>query len=82
MTLEVGGEKIETPTLSTGAASTLGNWYDLSAAFFGPESKATLFLKEKLDAQGRDEPVLANEGQLIMALAQMDMGASEESPKL
>jgi hypothetical protein len=58
-------------TLSTGQPSTLGVWYDLSKATFGEESKATKFLQERIDAASRDEEVIADEGQLLHALAVM-----------
>jgi hypothetical protein len=61
--------------LSLGVPSTLGSWYMLCTATFGPESKATRFIKDKLDAQGADEPVLSDEGQLLYALVQMDRDA-------
>jgi hypothetical protein len=63
--------------MSTGVPSTLGNWYGLCQAFFGEESEATKFIKEKLDTQGWDEEVLADEGQLLYALVQIDKKGSE-----
>ena len=57
--------------LSIGIPSTLGNWYEMCQAIFGPESKATAFIKEKVDAQGADMEVLSDEGQLLMALSHM-----------
>lgn len=59
---------MEPYTLSTGQPSTLKNWYDLAHAAFGINSKATLLLKEKMDEQGPDEPVIAPEEQLLYAL--------------
>jgi hypothetical protein len=57
--------------LSTGVPSTLGNWYKLCQATFGEESKATQFIKAKLDEQGADEEVWADEGQALYALMQL-----------
>lgn len=59
--------------LSTGVPSTLGNWHALCKATFGEESKATQYIKEKMDAQGPDEEVIADEGQLIQALVLMTL---------
>lgn len=62
-----------TPTLSTGDPSTLGNWRRLAAAFFGEETPQVAFLDAKIEESpnGPDEPVLANEGQLILMLANL-----------
>jgi hypothetical protein len=57
--------------LSTGVPSTLGNWHALCVATFGEESPATAFIKAKLDAQGADMEVVADEGQVLYALMQM-----------
>lgn len=64
-------EKPEPKMMSTGQPSTLGNWYAMCQAFFGEESNATKFVKAKLDAQGPDEEVISDEGQLLYALVQM-----------
>jgi hypothetical protein len=61
--------------MSTGQPSTLGNWHAMSKAFFGEDSPATVFLQEKIDAQGPDEEVISDEGQLLHALVQMDRDA-------
>jgi hypothetical protein len=71
-----------TPTLSTGVPSTLGNWYALSKAVFGEHSSPTLFLKEKLDEQGADEPVIADERQVLQALLAMAVGGESEEKSL
>jgi hypothetical protein len=60
--------------LSTGMPSTLGNWYNICLFVFGEDSKATAFIKDKLDAQGADEEVLSDEQQLMYALTQIDGG--------
>lgn len=60
-----------TPILSSGLPSTLGNWHRLCVITFGLDSPATVFIKAKLDEQGEDMPVLADEGQLLLALMQM-----------
>ena len=66
--------------LSTGMPSTLGNWFILCQAFFGDESKATQFIKDKMDDQGSDMEVLADEGQLLYALGQMALRDSDARP--
>jgi len=66
------GVHVSARMMSTGVPSTLGNWYAMSKAFFGEDSKATLFLKEKMDAQGPNEEVISDEGQLLHALVMMD----------
>lgn len=57
--------------LSNGLESTLGNWHALCSAFFGEDSRATLFIKAKMDAQGPDMEVLADEKQLLHVLMAM-----------
>lgn len=59
--------------LSTGQDSTLGNYRDLSAAFFGEDSPQVKFLDEKItnDPDGRDGEVIAEEGQMIYLLGSM-----------
>ena len=59
------------PMMSTGQPSTLGNWHNMCVLVFGVDSSATQFIKAKLDAQGADMAVLADEGQLLHALIQM-----------
>lgn len=58
--------------LSTGADATLGNVRTLCVVFFGENSAATTFLDAKITEQGVDQPVIADETQVIYALAQMD----------
>lgn len=58
-------------TLSTGQPSTLGNWHALCLQYFGEASRATRFIKGKMDAQGPDMEVLADEGQLLQVLVRM-----------
>jgi hypothetical protein len=59
--------------LSTGVPSTLGNWYALCKAVFGTESPATTFIKEKLDEQGADMEVLADERQMLIVLIDLHL---------
>lgn len=61
----------EVKLMSTGQPSTLGNWYKMCAAYFGKDSSPTLFIKEKMDQQGEDQPVIADEGQLLSVLGKM-----------
>lgn len=59
--------------LSTGEDSTLGNWITLSSVFFGAESAPTKFLKKEAEESpnGLNEPVIADEGQLLSVLVKM-----------
>lgn len=59
--------------LSTGQDSTLGNYRDLSAAFFGENSPQVKFLDDKIanDPDGRNSEVIADEGQMIYLLGSM-----------
>lgn len=51
--------------------STLGNWLALSQACFGKDSSAVKFLQEKVDEQGMEEPVIADERQMLAVLLSM-----------
>ena len=64
-------DPIPTPLLSTGQPSTLGVWRDMTFALLG-EGPAVQFLDEKIAEQGRDEPVLSDERQMILLLVTMD----------
>lgn len=59
--------------LSTGQDSTLGNYRDLAAAFFGESSPQVKFLDEKIadDPDGRDGEVMVDEGPMIYLLGSM-----------
>lgn len=63
--------------MSTGQDSTLENWIVMSTAFFGEDSKATIFLKEKAEKQGMDQEVIADEGQLVAALMEIHTQSQE-----
>ncbi|MFE4029253.1 hypothetical protein ACFX4N_24150 [Priestia sp. YIM B13551] len=63
--------------LSTGEPSTLGNWYKLCKGIFGEESKATLFIKEKMDEEGEGANVVAEESQLLTILGKMHLNEQE-----
>jgi len=70
------------PKLSTGQDSTLGIWRDLTAALFGEDSPATAFLDEKITEQGRDEPVIQAENQVLWLLGQLHLKkVDEERPQ-
>lgn len=64
--------------MSTGQPSTLGNWYTMCKATFGEDAKPTLFIKEKMDAQGEDMEVIADEGQLLYSLLVMSQNEQGE----
>lgn len=53
--------------LSTGQASTLGNYRALTATVFGEESQAVAFLDDQIlkSPHGPDEEVIAGERQMI-----------------
>jgi len=57
--------------LSTGADSTLGEWKKLVDAFFGADSPQAKFINDKIDKQGEDMEVIADEGQMLMVLGSM-----------
>jgi len=75
MTMAEDGHEI--PMMSTGQASTLGNWHALCVAMFGADSPATAFIKAKLDEQGEGMPVITDEGQLLYSLLAMHTGDRE-----
>lgn len=53
--------------LSTGQDSTLGTYRALTAAIFGEESQAVVFLDDQIlkSPHGQDEEVIADERQMI-----------------
>jgi len=55
------------PLLSTGDKSTLGSYLKLCKQYFGPASKATACIQNKIDKSpgGEDEVVLADESQMV-----------------
>ena len=57
-------------TLSTGDPSTLGSYLTLCRVTFGPESKATKFIEDKIkeSPNGENEEVLADERQMVNVL--------------
>ena len=63
--------------MSTGQPSTLGNWHALCVAVFGADSPATVFVKAKMDEQGEDMAVIADEGQFLYALLNMHAAPTE-----
>jgi hypothetical protein len=63
--------------LSTGQDSTLGNWHGLCVIAFGEDSPATQFIKGKMDEQGADEPVVADESQLLHVLGTIHLNSIE-----
>lgn len=60
-------------TLSTGDDSTLGSYLKLAKPVFGEDSVAVKFLERKIaeSPNGENEEVLADERQMIAALAGM-----------
>lgn len=62
----------DAPTLSTGQASTLGVWRDLTVSVFGAHSAQAQYFEKKIEEQGELEPVLADESQVLLMLASMD----------
>lgn len=55
-------------------SGTLGYHRKMSAAVFGEDSPATKYLDEKIAEQGEDEPVLADETQLVALLMSLHRG--------
>lgn len=61
-----------TPMLSTGQLSTVGNWIGLAKIVFGEESKQIKFLQSKItEKNGLDEPIITDEGQVIFLLVNL-----------
>ena len=60
--------------LSAGQDSTLGNYRALASVVFGNDSAATKFLDARIaeSPNGRNEEVIADEGQMIQLLFQMN----------
>jgi len=58
--------------LSTGQDATLGNYRKMAAIFFGVSSKAIQWLDDKIAEQGEDEEVIADEGQVLQVLFEMN----------
>jgi len=50
---------------------TLGEYYDICKAFLGEDSGPCKFLKVKIDTQGRDEIVIADDSQMRALLFSM-----------
>lgn len=59
--------------LSTGQESTLANYLILATGFFGEDSGAVKFLRDKIAASpnGPDEEVLADEAQMVLLLSNL-----------
>jgi len=57
-------------TLSSGQPSTLGSYHDnCKAVGF---HKAQAYFEQKIAEQGRDEPVLADEGQMMLLILSLE----------
>ena len=59
------------PILSDGTPSTLGNWRKIAVFLGGDSNPATKFLDEKIAKQGEDEPVVADESQMLNLVVSM-----------
>jgi hypothetical protein len=59
--------------LSTGQDSTLGNYLLVTEKVFGKDSKAAKYLREKIEQEGWDSEVLADEGQMVYLLSTKEM---------
>ncbi len=55
--------------LNDGSDSTLGNYRIIATALFGPESGAIRFLDNRIAEQGANQPVIADESQMLLLLA-------------
>lgn len=71
-------------TLSTGHNSTLGNYRLLTKTFFGEHSAAMTWLDEKIEEQGEDMEVIADECQVLQFLIGLHIGTSttDEEPRV
>jgi hypothetical protein len=56
---------------------TLGEYRDLFAVLAGEDNRAVRFLDQKITKLGREEPVLADESQMLLLLASMLEKAEE-----
>ena len=65
-------------TLSVGMDSTLGNWRKLSVIAFGEGSSPVRFFDEKIEVEGENSEVLADEAQLLNALMTMFMESEKK----
>jgi hypothetical protein len=63
---------MSTPRLSTGQLSTLGIWRENISELPGQHGKALAYLDRKVAEQGADEPVIADERQVLALLLAMD----------
>jgi len=50
---------------------TLGEWRDFCVAIADEDSPAVKFFDAKIKAQGRDEPVIADESQMLQLIGSM-----------
>jgi hypothetical protein len=73
----MSADDMPVPMMSTGQPSTLGNWYAMCVATFGEESAASQFIKAKMDSQGENMAVIADEGQLLYSLMVMNFNQQE-----
>ena len=60
--------------MSTGDDATLGNYRKMAALFFGEDSDAVEFLDKKIEEQGEDQEVIADERQMINLLYTLTYG--------
>lgn len=69
--------------MSTGQDSTLGNWIKMVQLVFGKDSKAIDFLEKKVleSPNGRNEEIIADEGQLLHVLLGMHTEGLRENEK-
>lgn len=72
LTTKIHGEDIAIPPLSTGDASTLGNYLKLCNQF--RMHKAAAYIEDKIatSPKGENEPVLTDEGQMVYLLTSME----------
>jgi len=64
-------------TLSTGQPSTLKTYRDNTKALFGQDSPAVQWLNKRIEDQGEEEEVIADEGQMIQLIASIHFGGVE-----
>jgi hypothetical protein len=62
----------DAPVLSTGQPSTLAVWRLNMAELPGNHGRALAYLDRKIAEQGADQPVIADESQVLMLLVAMD----------
>ncbi len=57
---------------------TLGEYKKLALTLFGRDSKSVQFFQKKIDEQGEDEEVIAEDSQMMSLMGQLEYGGKEK----